>query len=161
MKLLKGVWHSSEKGIEDVVHGYFSKICQGVEPDYEHMHSIVDLTKPTVTNAMNADLCAPYKALEIWYALFQMYPTKSPRPDEMSPLFFQKYFLHTGQLLPEINFTNVCLIPKVKNPVNMSDLRPTALCNVLYKICAKVVANRLKKSLLKIIPPFQSAFILG
>lgn len=139
MKLLKGVWHSSEKGIEDVVHGYFSKIFQDVEPDYEHMHSIVDLTQPTVTNAMNADLCAPYKALEIWYALFQMYPTKSPRPDEMPPLFFQKYwdiigndvvfavqsFLHTGQLLPKINFTNVCLIPNVKNPMNMSELRPT------------------------------------
>lgn len=140
-----------------------------------YMHSIIDLTQPTVTNAMNADLCAPYKALEIWSALFQMYPTKYLGLDQMPPLFFQKYwdiignhvifavqsFLHTGQFLPKVNFTHVCQIPKVKNLVNMSELRSISLCNVLYKICAKVVANRLKKILSKIIPPFQSSFILG
>lgn len=64
-----------------------------------------------------------------------------------------------GHILRKINYTHVTLIPKVKEATKMTQLRPISLCNVLYKIMAKVLANRLKVILPQIILPAQIAFI--
>ena len=57
-----------------------------------------------------------------------------------------------------MNHTFLTLIPKIKNPISVSDYRPICLCNLLYKIFSKVLANHLKKILPNIIFEQQSAF---
>ena len=45
-----------------------------------------------VTPEMNEELIKEFKVVEVWQALQQMHPTKSPESDGMSPIFYQKYW---------------------------------------------------------------------
>ena len=101
-----------------------------------------------------------------------MGPTKALGPDGINALFYQKFwhivgnnvvnavleFLNNGVMLPNLNHTNIVLIPKVKNPEKIFEYRPINLCNVVYKIISKVLANRLKQVFPDIISPTQSAY---
>ena len=104
-----------------------------------------------------------------------MHPIKSPGPDGMPPIFFQKYWNIVGQnvsdcilnilsvgVMPlEMNETHIDLIPKTKNPQKITEYRPISLCNVTYRILAKVLANRLKKVLPNVISESQTTSIPG
>ena len=43
----------------------------------------------------------------------------------------------------------------------MKNFRLISLCNVIYKLCSKVIANRLRNYLDEIVAEEQSAFVLG
>lgn len=70
-------------------------------------------------------------------------------------------FFQTGYLLKEINHTNVALIPKIENPSMVTHYRPISLCNVVYKIISKLLANRLRKVIHRLIAKTQIAFVPG
>ena len=70
-------------------------------------------------------------------------------------------FLRTCYILKELNNTFITLVPKSLNPKKVSEYRPINLCNVAYKIAAKVLANRLKLIIDELITPHQNAFIKG
>jgi hypothetical protein len=108
-------------------------------------------------------------------ALSQMHPLKSPGPDGFSACFYQRSwdivrtkvgkavldFVNFGIFYHSTNTTHIVLIPKKKNPSRVTNYRPISLSNVLYKLMAKVLANRMKHVLNSIISPHQSAFLPG
>ena len=69
--------------------------------------------------------------------------------------------LNSNMSMVEINKTNITLVPKIKHPTKMSDFRPISLCNVVYKLISKVLANHLKVILPQIISENQSEFLSG
>jgi hypothetical protein len=128
-----------------------------------------------VSDEMNNELIRDFTKEEVEVALQQMAPLKAPGPDGFPTGFFQHHWgtigaeivhavlevLNSGFMPPSLNLTHIALIPKIKNPSCVNEFRPISLCNVLYKLISKVLANRLKKILHLIISPTQSAFIPG
>ncbi|XP_026430517.1 uncharacterized protein LOC113327553 [Papaver somniferum] len=99
----------------------------------------------------------------------------SPGPNGFPPGFYKqnlallendvwetvKFFISTKHLLKEMNHTFISLIPKVNKPNSPSDFRPISLCNSNYKIISKIIVNRMKPLLSKLISPYQAAYIPG
>ena len=69
------------------------------------------------------------------------------------------HILNKGGNVAPLNHTYIALIPKVCNPRKVTEFRPISLYNVIYRIVAKVLANKLKQVLDEIISPNQSAFV--
>lgn len=61
----------------------------------------------------------------------------------------------------QINAFNIVLILKIPHPKKMVNFRPISLCNVLYIIIAKTLANRLQEVLELCIDKAQNAFAPG
>ncbi|KAL8148453.1 hypothetical protein AgCh_005718 [Apium graveolens] len=159
-----------ESGLQDTMVNYFTKLFGASQTVWNHLFECV---MRRINHVQNASLLAQVEANEVKKALFSMHPDKSPGPDGMSPGFYQKFwgivggdlveivhkFFLTGVLEEGMGDSNIVLIPKKKNPVNMMDLRPISLCNVIYKVISKVLANRVKQVLRDLISETQSAFI--
>ncbi|GKD79270.1 RNA-directed DNA polymerase, eukaryota, reverse transcriptase zinc-binding domain protein [Tanacetum coccineum] len=112
---------------------------------------------------------------EIKNAIFDIGESKAPGTDGYTSTFFKKAwkivgndvcmaikeFFKTRKLLGEMNATIISLIPKVSAPNKVSDYRPIACCNVIYKCISKIITERIKPGLHKLVNLNQSAFIQG
>lgn len=130
---------------------------------------------PVMTADMNDNLCRPFSEEEISDALFQIGPLKAPGPDGLPARFFQRNWgllkldiikavqeFFVSKVMPDnVNDTTIVLIPKKSQPECLKDYRPISLCNVVYKIVSKCLANRLRPLLQEIISESQSAFVPG
>ena len=77
--------------------------------------------------------------------------------DSVCELVFDIF--HNPHKVKNINQTFISFIPKVDSPELVKHLRPISLCNVVYKVVTKIIANRLRKILPTVIAPTQCGFI--
>lgn len=64
-----------------------------------------------------------------------------------------------GRMYEAINSKFIALIPKTDSPSSFNDFKPISLWKCLYKIIAKIIANRLKPILSCHISPEQFSFL--
>ena len=169
---LEGEWVTHPNEIAHSFTEFYQTLITSSNPNVGGLE--LNQLERLVNDNMNTQLSQEFMEWEVQAALKQMAPLKSLGPDGMPSLFYQHYwdlgggdvtnsilsFLNTATLPEPLNHTFLTLIPKIKNPISMSDYRPISLCNVLYKIFSKVLANRLKRILPSIITEHQNAFTI-
>ena len=72
-----------------------------------------------------------------------------------------KAFQSKAKVGRSTNSTFLSLIPKEVKPSTFDRFFPISLCNASYKILAKLLANKLKALLGKLISPLQGGFVKG
>jgi len=123
--------------------------------------------------AEGGGLIKPFSVDEVKDAVWDCDSFKSPGPDRVNFGFIKDFwcelrdditrfineFHRNGKLAKGINTTFIVLIPKVDNPQRLNEFRPISLVGSMYKILAKLLANRLRGVLGSVISESQTAFI--
>jgi len=117
----------------------------------------------------------PFEEREVLEVVKGLNRDKAPGPDGFTIAFFQDCWdviktdlmgvfqdFHThSKFVKSINVTFLALIPKKFGAVDLKDFRPISLVSGVYKIIAKVLANRLRRVVEKIISNPQNALVKG
>jgi hypothetical protein len=133
------------------------------------------LSFPTLSDDDAGWLVRPFDEEEVVGVLNSFNGDKAPGPNGFPLAFFQicwdiirsdimgviRYFHDMGTLAKSLNATFLTLIPKKTDAVEVKDFRPISLVGGVYKILSKVLANRLKIVLPKLISATQNAFDQG
>nr|GEZ53724.1 reverse transcriptase domain-containing protein [Tanacetum cinerariifolium] len=126
--------NSNSSYFHNVIKGQSSEVLPFFDPDSLFMKKLPAVEALKLVRIISNE--------EIKLALFDIDGNKAPGPDE-------------------INATVISFVPKVAAPFKVSNYRPIACCNVVYKIISKVICNRLKGVLGFLVDDNQSAFILS
>ena len=161
------------EGVQPIRNMVFSHFREHFASQHTLRLGIDSLPFKHLSHADGTGLTKPFTLTEVKTAVWDCDSFKSPGPDGVNFGFIKEFWEHlkddvmrfitdfhrNGKLTRGINTTFIALIPKVDSPQRINDFRPISLVGSLYKILSKVLANRLKQVMGKIISDSQTAFV--
>lgn len=165
-------WLEDPPAVKEAIRSFFDnqfKEKASFRPSLQNL----DFSSISMMEAISLE--AEFSIDEIRAALKDCASDKAPGPDGFSFTIFKHIwqivekdvvdfilqFHRSNKIVKGLNSVFVVLIPKIANPTSLNDYRPISLIGCLYKILSKILSNRLKSVLPKVISPAQSAFISG
>ncbi|KAL6349758.1 hypothetical protein AAG906_001645 [Vitis piasezkii] len=169
---IDGVWLEED---QEVREGIANAFHQRLSEEVGWKADIEGIQLDRISHQEAESLEIPFSENEVHSALMDMSGDKAPGPDGFTMAFWQsswdfvkeeilemfKEFHEQGSFLKSLNNTFLVLIPKKGGADDLGDFRPISLLGGLYKLMAKVLANRLKRVLNKVVAPTQNAFVMG
>ena len=165
------MWIRDREDIQRYFLENFSTLYNSSQPQFPE--NLKNLIQPCVSDQENLELCRVLFRDEIKKVVFGMKALKAPSLDGFPPLFYKHYwdtvgdqlvlvvqsFFRNSWLLKDFNKTFISLIPKKKGVHNFNHFRPIGLYNVCYKVISKIIVNRLRPLLNKMVDPALVAFV--
>ena len=158
---------------EATVKHFQNLLSVGKDGSEEDIEEFLTNIPQLVSSDDNETLIRPVSEEEISNIVWSMEPDKAPGPDGFSIHFYSicweiiksdllrmvQGFMRKAKVGGGINSTFLTLISKEANPGSFDRYRPISLCNSSYKILAKLLSNRIKPLLQKLISPAQGGFL--
>ncbi|GKV53234.1 hypothetical protein SLEP1_g59770, partial [Rubroshorea leprosula] len=168
----EGGWVEEPEMVKEEAVRYF---CQLFQNDQWSRPVMGGIQFRRISDEQREWLERPFSIEEIEEGLHSCDGSKAPGPDGFNFNFikfawsslkddfvnFMCEFHQHGRLVKGLNSSFLALIPKKLNPIQFKEYRPISLLGCLYKLLAKVLANRLKMVMSDIISDSQSAFVGG
>ena len=169
---INGAW-AIEQGTldQDIVRAFKNLLSD--PGDWKANHEGLPLSRISELDAINLEQSVSEE--EVFSALCEMNGDKAPGLDEFTITFWQfcwetvkaditrmfRDFHETGKFVRSLNTTFIVMISKKGGAVDFKDFRPISFVGSLYKLLAKVLANRLKRVMGKLVNKAQNTFFGG
>lgn len=164
---------------EEQIRGEFSKFYSRLYQSEDSGREVREYLESVITNKLSVEdrdsLERAVDGQEIERVVKGLAKGKSPGLDGVPNEFYQRCWdwikedleevvrniLKGGGLSRELNQSLIVLVPKVNNSKTVKDFRPISLLGGIYKIIAKVLANRIRLLVPKLVHPSQAGFVKG
>ncbi|KAL4592668.1 hypothetical protein LXL04_005671 [Taraxacum kok-saghyz] len=170
--LIDGIWNTNARDIKKEVFKFYQ---QKFQEKWTSRPKLISPKFRVLETSIKTNLESPFTLEELKAAIWACGSEKAPGPDGFTFSFIKKqwetikgdifkfvaYFEKYGKLGRGCNSSFITLIPKLKDPLRLSDYHPISLLGCMYKIIAKTLANRLKQVIGISIDEVQSAYVHG
>ena len=169
---INGEWLLKEQEVREGIVNTFQQL---LSEDTGWKADIGRLQLDQISQQEAENMEIPFTEIEVHTTLMEMNGDKALGPNGFTVAFWQncwdfakeeildmfKEFHEHKSFLKSLNNAFLILIPNKSGVEDLGDFRPISLLGGLYKLMAKVLANRLKKVVGKVVSTVQNAFVTG